>query len=101
MNFFLHILGIFFLLLPAGIANMAPVLVKKIQFLNFPIDFGKRIGGKEILGKNKTFRGIFFGTLAGILTAYFQTKIHDFVAPFALIDYATVNPALLGFLLGF
>jgi CDP-2,3-bis-(O-geranylgeranyl)-sn-glycerol synthase len=101
MEFFYQLLGIFWLLLPAGIANMAPVLVKNIDFLDFPIDAGKKFRGKEIFGSHKTFRGFFFGTLAGIIIAYAQGIFYPFAKSFALIDYSATNLLLLGFLLGF
>lgn len=100
MEFLIKILGIFWLLLPAGVANMAPVFVKRLDFLNIPVDGGKKLNGKEILGAHKTFRGFFFGILAGIIIAYIQTIYYPFTKIFSLIDYSTTNPALLGFLLG-
>ena len=45
------ILQLFYLMLPAYFANMAPVIVKKIfNNLKIPIDFDKKIGNKEIFG---------------------------------------------------
>lgn len=58
--------------LPAGIANMGPVLANKIPVLNqfkTPIDFGKNWRGSRIFGDNKTWRGLLFGALLGGLTA--------------------------------
>jgi CDP-2,3-bis-(O-geranylgeranyl)-sn-glycerol synthase len=68
MNHYLFAL-IFFL--PAGIANAAPLLINKVPLLNqwkTPIDFGMHVRGKRMLGPNKTWRGLFFGMLAGGLT---------------------------------
>ena len=56
-TFAAFLLKCFYLMLPAYFANMAPVIVKRIDFLAFPVDFSKTLGKKPILGKNKTFRG--------------------------------------------
>ena len=62
-------------ILPAYCANAVPVLVGG----GLPLDFGKNFyDGKPIFGKNKTFRGFFFGlvvgTLVGLLEAFFFTE---------------------------
>ena len=71
-DFIIILLKCFYLMIPAYFANMAPVIVKKIDFLAFPIDFGRKISGKPIFGKNKTFRGFFFGILFSIIAAFIQ-----------------------------
>ena len=95
------ILQTLWLLLPAGIANMAPVIFKWVPFLNHPVDFNKTLSGKPIFGKNKTFRGFFFGTLSAIATVLIQAHFAPQVGDISIIDYSTINPYLLGFLLGF
>lgn len=67
----------FLFFLPAGIANASPVIANRIPFVRrfkTPIDFGKNWRGKRILGNNKTWRGLIFGTLmagaASILIGY-------------------------------
>lgn len=95
-----EILTIIFFLIPAGIANMAPVLVKKINFLNYPIDFGKKISGDRIFGENKTYRGFFFGILLSIIAALIQKSVYPTDLS-VLVNYNEVNVFLLGFLLGF
>ena len=50
MEFIIFILSCIYFLLPAGFANMAPVLVKKLNFLDYPIDFSFNIKGKRIFG---------------------------------------------------
>ncbi|MEM3783556.1 MAG: CDP-2,3-bis-(O-geranylgeranyl)-sn-glycerol synthase [Candidatus Bathyarchaeia archaeon] len=60
---------------PAYVANAVPVLVGG----GLPLDFGKNFyDGKPIFGKNKTFRGFFFGltigTLVGLVEAFFFTE---------------------------
>lgn len=77
--------------LPAGIANMAPVLFKRVSFLGFPIS-------TKYLGAHKTYRGFFFGIICAILTVYVQKFIN---LPGTLIDYQAVNIYLFGALIGF
>lgn len=91
----------FYFMLPAYFANMAPVIVKKINFLKVPIDLGKEMDNKPIFGKNKTFRGLFFGVLFAIIIAYTQSIFYDnhIFSGLALADYS--NWLLLGFLMGF
>ncbi len=98
------ILEIIWLLLPAGAANIAPVLARKINFLNYPIDAGKNLFGQRIFGENKTWRGFFFGILAALAVAAWQQHayIYSIVAKsISLFDYTAVNIYLLGFLFGF
>ncbi len=67
----------FILFLPAGIANMTPVLGNKIPWLarwKTPLDFGKTYKGKRIFGANKSWRGIVTGTVCGGLTSLFVTS---------------------------
>jgi len=90
--------------LPAGIANMTPVLVKKINFLNFPVDLGKIYRGKPLFGKNKTYRGFFFGTLGAIITVLIQKFLYsnyEFFQETAVIPLDQYSPWLVGFLMGF
>jgi len=91
-----EILNIIYLLLPGYFANMSPVFFKKMNFLNYPTDFNKKLNGKRILGENKTFRGIFFGVLVSIPIAYLQKLIN---LENTIINYD--NFILIGFLLGF
>lgn len=65
----------FWVFLPAGPANFAPVFANKIPLLNrwkTPMDFGKSYRGKRILGDNKTWRGFMSGVLVGGLVAAIQ-----------------------------
>ena len=91
-----------YFMMPAYMANMAPVFFRGVNFLNYPLDFNKTCKGLPILGSHKTFRGLFFGTLMGVITAYFQhlLAVHKtavFLQPPGL-DYS--NWFWLGFLLG-
>jgi CDP-2,3-bis-(O-geranylgeranyl)-sn-glycerol synthase len=57
--------------LPAGVANATPVFANRIPVVNrwkTPVDFGLSWRGRRLLGSNKTWRGIFTGTLLAGLT---------------------------------
>src|SRR3989338_9237150 len=90
----LLLLQSFYLLLPAYFANMAPVIFRKVNFLNISVDFGRSIGKNNIntikknkykrkskkdriFGNHKTWRGLFFATVAGIVIAFIQYLIQD------------------------
>lgn len=90
-------------LLPGLLANSAPVFVKKLDFLNYPVDFNKKINGKRIFGSHKTYRGYFFGTLTAIIVVYFQKQLYSmpFFNNYSLLDYSVLNFVLIGFLFGF
>ncbi|MBR9692189.1 CDP-2,3-bis-(O-geranylgeranyl)-sn-glycerol synthase [Candidatus Woesearchaeota archaeon] len=94
------LISIYFML-PAYFANMIPVFAAKLKFLNYPVDFGKKFKGKPIFGSHKTWRGLFFGVITGIIIAYLQKLlyIYPFFSSISLVDYS--NWLALGFLLGF
>lgn len=89
-------------MLPAYVANMAPVIVKNIfNNLKFPIDFNKKIKNKPIFGKNKTFRGLIFGVLFAVIIAYLQFLFYNnnmFVS-ISIVDYS--DWLSIGLLMGF
>ncbi len=98
--FLVFILKCFYLMLPAYFANMAPVMVKKINFFAFPIDFNKKLNDNPIFGKNKTFRGFIFGVVFAIAVAYIQFLLYglEFFRNASFFGYK--NWLLLGFLMG-
>ena len=54
------------LLLPAGAANMAPVIAAWcLPSWSLPVDLGYSLGGKRVFGSHKTWRGMGAGVLAG------------------------------------
>lgn len=56
---------LFWVMLPAGIANMVPPLAVKLwPKWNAPIDGGKKWNGKRIFGDHKTVRGFVTGIVA-------------------------------------
>ena len=95
------IISIFWLLLPAGIANMSPVLFKWLPVLAKPVDFNKKFKKKPIFGRNKTWRGLVCGTLVAILIVYVQKLLYPYMKAYSFVDYSGTNFVLLGFLLGF
>jgi CDP-2,3-bis-(O-geranylgeranyl)-sn-glycerol synthase len=79
---------------PAYCANGAPVLVGGGP----PLDFGKNfLDGKRILGKNKTFRGFFFGWVIGILVGLVEYLLFGYPLLFSVLSPLG---ALIGDLVG-
>ena len=97
----ISVLSCLYFILPAYFANMAPVIVKKINFLEIPIDFNKKINDKLIFGKNKTFRGLIFGIIFAMIITYLQFLLYKngLFVEISIIDYS--NWILIGFLMGF
>jgi len=95
------ILQCFYFMLPVYFANMAPVIVKKLNIFNLPIDFNKKIYGKPIFGRKKTFRGLVFGVLFAVIIAYIQYifSINKIFADLLIVDYT--EWLLIGLLMGF
>jgi len=82
---------------PAYCANAAPVLAGG----GLPMDFGKNfIDGKRILGKNKTWRGFFFGWVIGILVGLVEGIVFGPVPYSLLFSLLTPLGALCGDLAG-
>jgi len=89
-------------MIPIYFANMAPVIVKKVfNNLAFPLDFNKKIGNKEILGKNKTFRGLIFGVIFAIIIIFIQFNFYknNILVDISIVDYS--DWLLIGLLMGF
>ena len=91
----------FYLMLPAYFANMAPVMVKRINLFAFPIDFNKKLNKNPVLGKNKTFRGLIFGVIFAVIASYLQFRLYyaGFFREISFFDYQ--GWLLFGFLMGF
>ena len=56
--------------LPAGIANMSPILVANLpglKRLKAPMDFGLTFRGQRVFGTHKTWRGFVVGIIAATL----------------------------------
>lgn len=92
---------ILYIALPAFVANMVPIIATKLDLcprLNTPLDNGVIFRGRRLLGKNKTVRGLFFGTVCGALISSLQH-----ILPFLPeIKFTTLSTAFLfGALAGF
>jgi CDP-2,3-bis-(O-geranylgeranyl)-sn-glycerol synthase len=82
------------LIFPAYCANAAPVIVGG----GLPMDFGKNfLDGRRVFGKNKTFRGFFFGLLVGVLVGSVEVMLFGYPLLFLLLSPLG---ALLGDLVG-
>lgn len=92
---------------PAGFANLAAFSSGKIRFLkkyNFPVDCYVKLRGKRLLGGHKTVRGFIAAILAGIISCIVEIWFYQnffFIRELIPIDYYTINPVILGALLGF
>jgi CDP-2,3-bis-(O-geranylgeranyl)-sn-glycerol synthase len=95
------ILKSLYLMLPAYFANMTPVIIKKINILDYPIDFNIKIKNKTILGTHKTWRGLIFGTIAGIIVAFiqYQFQTNNIFTSITILNYS--QWLIIGTLLGF
>ncbi len=81
---------------------MSPVLVRRrFNALAIPIDGGRTLWGKRILGDHKTWRGLLAGIVAGALTFELQRFAYEaeFARRLALVDYSA-HPLLPGLLMG-
>jgi CDP-2,3-bis-(O-geranylgeranyl)-sn-glycerol synthase len=75
---------------PAYCANAAPVIAGGGK----PMDFGKNfLDGNRVFGKNKTFRGFFFGLAVGVAVGLVECALFGY--PF-LFSVLTPLGALLG-----
>ena len=96
------VLQVLWFFVPAFLANMSPVLVRRrFACLAMPIDGGRTFRGARVFGDHKTWRGLLAGIVVGVL-AYEAQRITygaGIGTGFALVDYAA-HPILPGMLLG-
>lgn len=100
------ILQALYFMLPAYMANMAPVLVKGLSWGNFPLDHGKTWRGQKIFGEHKTYRGLVAGTIIGVITIFVQREVGalSFFREISLLPYLEFSSKKLlfiGFALSF
>lgn len=100
-----EIISTLYLFLPCYVANMAPVVAKKLGL--FPslarsLDGSIEGSSKQIFGVNKTYRGILVGIIAGVLTAFTQFLLIDspFGGEISIFPYTAQNFFIWGILLG-
>ena len=96
------VLQVLWFFVPAFLANMSPVLVRRrFACLAVPIDGGRTFHGTRVFGGHKTWRGLLAGIVVGVLA--YEAQRYAFGlgigAGLALIDYAA-HPILPGVLLG-
>jgi CDP-2,3-bis-(O-geranylgeranyl)-sn-glycerol synthase len=98
------ILRALYFMLPAYLANMAPVFATKIfgAKFSYPLDCHLKYQGRPLLGANKTWRGLIAGVVVGILTVYLQAYFFrcQFFYQISLLNYAAIDLFLFGFLFG-
>ena len=107
MNILAEIFFALWFFLPAGLANMVPILVAKMPGLrqwDTPIDMGKTYKGQRILGAHKTWRGLAVGILMATVTLWLQqvaieqfSWLQDWTDQ---VDYASLPILLVGPLFG-
>ncbi len=74
------IIQAFYWILPAYFANMSPVIFAKLGLLKplaRPMDRGRTMGGKELFGKNKTWRGLAAGIIGATIISGLQAVMYD------------------------
>ena len=94
--------SLLYLMLPAFVANMMPIFVKRLPVLDIPIDAGKRFRGFRLLGGHKTWRGVVFATIGGMVTLMIQKSLvsSSFFSMISYVNYAQI-PIGFGILMGF
>ncbi|MBD3319021.1 CDP-archaeol synthase [Candidatus Woesearchaeota archaeon] len=94
------ILQLLYFMLPAYFANMAPVFARQhLEWLNIPLDGGKKWRGKPILGSHKTLRGVVSGVVVGVVVAAVQYLLLPITGWLSLYSYE--HWILLGLALSF
>ena len=71
----MHWLELIYLMIPCYIANMVPVLVRKLPW-DIPVDFGLKWRGKSILGSHKTWKGLICGVFAALFGGILMRSIY-------------------------
>lgn len=109
MDILTYILSCLYLFLPAYFTNMIPPLATKILatkmgffgFLDREVDFGRKFLGQPIFGSHKSWRGVIFGIILGILVAGFQFWLYQFpsVRKISFLNYYEINILAFGFLI--
>lgn len=96
------------LFLPAGVSNAIPALVAKVfPYFNYPLDFGRTLKGKRILGDHKTVRGFLLGPLfAQGVYLWQKSYLVDNLPSFSWMGGSSLSlylnlPIGFGFLIGF
>lgn len=94
-----------YFMLPAYLANMAPLAAIRFSVADIPLDHHASWHGKRLFGSHKTYRGLFSGILVGIIIVFLQQQLFawGWFAGISLIPYAELahwQLAVLGGLFG-
>lgn len=85
------LLNVFWLLLPAGVANLVPPLgAKFLPLWDAPVDFAIYFRNRRLFGANKTWRGILLGLGAGAVVYQLQIMLgynFDVIRSLELFSY--------------
>jgi CDP-2,3-bis-(O-geranylgeranyl)-sn-glycerol synthase len=91
---------------PAGAANIIPVFAARLPLIKkyeYPLDSYLHFRKRRLLGNHKTVRGFVSGTVIAILVVVLQQYLYShyqFVRVMVPLNYQSINPILLGLLLG-
>jgi hypothetical protein len=89
-------------LLVAGAAH-APVIKKNLlPSLARPLDFGRSFRGRQILGANKTWRGVLLMSAVSVLVVLAQSQLYALepLRAISIVDYSRTSWLALGLALG-
>lgn len=105
MEILRRVLVLIWIVLPAYVANGAPVVGVKILGLlglkRHPIDCGKNfIDGRRVFGDNKTWEGLVIGVVAGALVGFMQAAVENNEGIHIVKGLVLGIGAMLGDLLG-
>src|SRR5574341_1495087 len=67
------IVQLFYLMIPAYLANMAPPLLARYSPWNAPMDFGFSLGKIRIFGDHKTWAGFVSGIIVALLAGFLMS----------------------------
>lgn len=74
-----------YFMLPVYVANTAPLIVKRLNIFNVPIDSGVMLGRSRLFGSHKTWRGIFAGVVFGAITCIVQKLLLPWLGTITLL----------------
>lgn len=100
------IFTVFWFFLPAGLANMFPIFAAHLPVVrhwDYPMDFNLQFRGQRVLGSHKTIRGLITAVIVGMLFVLIQKELFlhfGYLQNIVQINYAAINPFILGALLG-
>lgn len=72
-------------ILPAYVANGAPVLSRGRWRGRWPLDFGKKIAGRRIFGNNKSIPGTLISLAAGIIISLIEYPFLPYMLPIGIM----------------